>query len=177
MEDSLIGFLNKQEQKTTQAQEQQPTLTSTSTSSNVTNPSYLNTSITRTQTGRNEASIFESSESSNHVNPEPPQNNNSQRVPTQGRISSLGGLGITNALTDAVNTVVSGATCLSSGNVLPIRGTSSYSTSIRNRSESMLLQHQQPASSVFSSQTSTQSNKLINMSSSGIQWFLSMKLC
>ena len=167
MADSLIGFLNQQIQKTTQAQEQQRT--STTTTTNVTNTSHLNPSITRTNTASNESSIYKTTSSSQQVNPEASSSNNSQQFATQTRISSLGGLGITNALTDAVNTVVSGATCLSSGNVLPIGGTSStYSASIFNRGESVAIQNRQQATSVFSSQTNTQSYKPINMSSSGI---------
>ena len=166
MADSLIGFLNQQIQKTTQAQEQQRT--STTTATNVTNTSHLNPSTTPTNTGSNESRIYRTTVSSQQVNPEASSNSNSQEFASQGRISSLGGLGFTNALTDAVNTVVGGATYLSSANVLPIEGTSTYSASNRNRGESVATQNRQQATALFSSQTNTQSYKTINMSSSGI---------
>ena len=166
MADSLIGFLNQQIQKTTQAQEQQRT--STTTATNVSNTSHLNPSITPTNTGSNESRIYRTTVSSQQVNPEASSNSNSQEFASQGRISSLGGLGFTNALTDAVNTVTGGATYLSSANVLPIEATSTYSASNRNRGESVAIQNRQQAPALFSSQTNTQSYKTINMSSSGI---------
>ena len=166
MADSLIGFLNQQIQKTTQAQEQQQK--STSTTTNVTNPSRLNPSISHSNTGSNESNIYQSSTSSQQVNLEASKNSNSQQFSTQGRISSLGGLGITNALSDTFNNVVSGASYLSSGNVPSIGGASTYSASIRNTGESMPIQNPQTAISSLSSQTNTQSHKPLNMSSSGM---------
>ena len=165
MADSLIGFLNQQIQKTNRAQEQQQHQ-STSTTTGVTNTPTHYTSNTPAPTTSNQSTFLRSSESQLQ-NPGRSQNTYSDPFSAQECISSLGGLGINNTQIHPSNTVVSGATSISSGNVLPNRGCNIYPNPVRIRGESMLLQ-QQPTSVHLSSQFSSQSNKPINMSSSGI---------
>ena len=169
MADSLIGFLNQQIQKTNRGQEEQYQQQSTSTTiSSATNSLTNNLShVSRSNTNNTQPNEFRSLQPQ-PVRPENSQNNYLQQLSAQECISSLGGLGINNTQTDTNNTVVSGAASISSGNVLPIRGSNIYPTQIRsNRGESMLLQ-QQPTAIHLSTQSSSQSHRPVNMSSSGI---------
>ena len=167
MADSLIGFLNQQIQKTNRAQDQQQPQQQ-QTSANVTTNVTANFSASSTLPNTSSTSSIVPSHlgPSRQINPDQSQHIYPQRCSAQTCISSLDGLGFTSTLTDSHNTFVGGgATSLSSGNVLPIRG--SHSISIRNPGESMLLQ-QQSHTAYPSTQLNTQSNKRINMSSSGI---------
>ena len=169
MADSLIGFLNQQIQKTNRAQDQQQPQqqqTSTNVTTNVT--ANFSASSTLPNTSSTSSIVPSHLGPSRQINPDQSQHIYPQRCSAQTCISSLDGLGFTSTLTDSHNTFVGGgATSLSSGNVLPIRGSSIHSISIRNPGESMLLQ-QQSHTAYPSTQLNTQSNKRINMSSSGI---------
>ena len=172
MADSLIGFLNQQIQKTNRAQDQQQPQqqqTSANVTTNVTTNVTVNFSASSTlpNTSSTSSAVPSHLGPSRQINPDQSQHIYPQRCSAQTCISSLDGLGFTSTLTDSHNTFVGGgATSLSSGsNVLPIRG--SHSISIRNPGESMLLQ-QQSHTAYPSTQLNTQSNKRINMSSSGI---------
>ena len=167
MADSLIGFLNQQIQKTNRPQEQQQQSTSVTTTKATNAPTNYSSGIALPNTTSTNSSVYRSLDSQ-PVRTEQSQNNYPQRFSAQECISSLGGLGINNTQTDTNNTVVSGAASISSGNVLPIRGSNIYPTQIRsNRGDSMLLQ-QQPTAVHLSAQPSAQSNRQVNMSSSGI---------
>jgi hypothetical protein len=169
MADSLIGFLNQQIQKTNRPQEQQQKQQSTSvTTTRATNaPTHYSSDVSLPNTTSTQSSVYRSLDPQ-QVRPEQSQNNYPQRFSAQECTSSLGGLGINTTQTYTNNTVVSGAASISSGNVLPIRGSNIYPTQIRsNRGESMLLQ-QQPTAVHLSAHPSAQSNRQVNMSSSGI---------
>ena len=159
MGDSLIGFLNQQIQKTNRSQDQQQQ--ATSITSSVSNAPTLYASNSLSHTTNNSSSVLRSLESQ-QIDPGRSQNT-SQRFSAQECISSLGGLGIS---TTTNNTVVSGAASIAYGNDLQARGRNINSSSIRNRSESMLLQ-QQPPQGPSSTPFNTQSSRQINMSSSG----------
>ena len=159
MGDSLIGFLNQQIQKTNRSQHQQQQ--ATSITSSVSNAPTLYASNSLSHTTNNSSSVLRSLESQ-QIDPGRSQNT-SQRFSAQECISSLGGLGIS---TTTNNTVVSGAASIAYGNDLQARGRNINSSSIRNRSESMLLQ-QQPPQGPSSTPFNTQSSRQINMSSSG----------
>ena len=163
MGDSLIGFLNQQIQKTNRSQDQQQQ--ATSITSSVSNAPTLYASNSLSHTTNNSSNVIRSLESQ-QIDPGRSQNT-SQRFSAQECISSLGGLGIstTTPLTSN-NTVVSGAASIAYGNDLQARGRNINSSSIRNRSESMLLQ-QQPPQGPSSTPFNTQSSRQINMSSSG----------
>ena len=159
MGDSLIGFLNQQIQKTNRSQDQQQQ--ATSITSSVSNAPTVYSSNSLSHTTNNSSSVLRSLESQ-QIDPGRSQNT-SQRFSAQECISSLGGLGIS---TTTNNTVVSGAASIAYGNDLQARGRNINSSSIRNRSESMLLQ-QQPPQGPSSTPFNTQSSRQINMSSSG----------
>ena len=159
MGDSLIGFLNQQIQKTNRSQDQQQQ--ATSITSSVSNAPTVYSSNSLSHTTNNSSNVLRSLESQ-QIDPGRSQNT-SQRFSAQECISSLGGLGIS---TTTNNTVVSGAASIAYGNDLQARGRNINSSSIRNRSESMLLQ-QQPPQGPSSTPFNTQSSRQINMSSSG----------
>ena len=164
MADSLIGYLNQQIQKTNQAQQEQQH--STSTKTEVTNANTLCSSENTTIISATQPNVFRSLDQQ-QVNPEQSQNIYPRRPSASYCVSSRGGLGISNIQTGNSTIIVSTRSpTISSSNVLSFAGSNVYSPSVRNRNGSMLLQ-QQLHSAQLSTPLTTQTNKLINMSSSG----------
>ena len=166
MADSVIGYLNQQIQKANRAQEQQQ---STSTETKSTNANTLYSSENPQNTTGIQPSILTSLEGQ-QINSGHPQNIYTQQsfVP-ECVVSSREGLGISGNQPGSNNTVANTATTFSSGNVFSVGGGNIYSSSVRNRNESTPLQQQPLITQVQLSTplTTTQSNKQINMSSSG----------
>ena len=166
MADSLIGYLNQQIQKANRAQEQQQ---STSTDTKSTNANTLYSSENPPNTTDIQPSILTSLEGQ-QINSGQPQNIYIQQSFVPECVSLSEGLGISGNQPGSNNTVVNTATNFSSGNVFSVRGGNIYSSSVGNRNESTPSQQQPLTAQVQLSTplTTTQSNKQINMSSSGI---------
>ena len=169
MADSLIGYLNQQIQKTTHRPQQQQQQSSTSTTTNVTqsNTFTISGGPPKSNTQQSVRTTLEET----HVNPIQSRNIHPTPSATSDCVSSRGGLGISRIPTGRNNITVSTTATTLTGNGASIGRNFPCSSSALETDVSMLLQRQpqfgvQTQSSL--AVTTTQLQKQINMSSSGI---------